>query len=228
MKKILSLLGFIALIGFGCSKSGVKPTPEPPKPEPTLTDLKATPETSWYSGQASLTWSATNATSFKITGPNGEIVTVGSTSYTANNVLPNQNYTITAIGSSTSVTKTIAIQAYTEKTTNLCKEKYWVNTSLQSVSEDSLNYPSAYKVQPLISGKYYFFPNGQAQYIAESSTVIHPLPNWTFTTGELGINRGPDNTWLIDTLSATKHVEHRVNTASNGKQVRSIAVWQAY
>jgi hypothetical protein len=226
MKQILTLVGFITLIGLGCSDSA-KTVVEPTKPDPTLTDLKATPETSWYSGQANITWSATNASLFKVTGPTGETVTVTGTTYTANNVLPNQNYMITAVGSSTSVTKTIAVQAYSEKKTNYCKEKYWINIYSRTYQVDN---PSNYIDPPLITGKHYYTANGGGQVVVPSGpgAGTYPVQPWSFIDNETKINKGPSNIWTIDTLTALRHVEWKENVASDGKTWRHVLIWESH
>lgn len=159
MKKTSSLgVAILLLIFFiSCKKEG---TTVPVVPGVVFTSLKANPGTAWYNSSVTISGSATNTSSFsilseKFNGSSFNWETPKLTTPTIFNVL--------GIGPGGSVTKSIAVDVYSQDTSALCRHGSFRQVSnIWYALADSLN-PSAWHDNTLDPNIYTFLPNGGAQ-----------------------------------------------------------------
>jgi len=222
------LLCFLLIsIAYGCKKSD---NAIPLKPLPTIS-WSISPndpqrgDTAWYNGTKTINYVTSNATSVLI---NGIPITGTSGSFQTSLLTSATSFTATVSGPGGTQVSTLTVPVYSEKTTNLCKEKYWENIYIRAYGLDN---PSNYLEPPLVTGKHYYEPNGTGKVIIPNGAGAGTYPmssRWYFVDNETKMYKGPDNTWVIDSLLPNRHVEHKDNIGLDGKTYRTLFIWQSY
>lgn len=212
MKKILFLIvvAGMAMI-ISCSK-GSSPTPPPP-PTPTL-NVSVSPETAWYSGTSTISWSSTNTDSVRVNG-----VKVNGNSFVTPSLTAPATYTITAFGPASSVTKTVTVSVWSQNMTLISNYGNWKNIySVSYKQADSLN-PALYNYFLIDSSNcttsqyntntFYYL----SSFLGFGGQIIQGCGNpvvtgnftWDWQNNETQISYGigPSVNWNVDTLNSS-------------------------
>ena len=197
---------------ISCSK-GSSPTLLPPPPTPTL-NVSVSPETVWYTGTATISWSTTNIDSVRVNG-----VKVTGNSFVTPSLTAPATYTITAFGSGASITKTVRVSVWSQNMTLISNYGNWKNIySVSYKQADSLN-PALYHYLPIdsVNCKSFQYLTNTFFYLGSflgfGGQIIQGCGNpailqkfsWDWGNNETQISYGigPSLNWNVDTLNTS-------------------------
>jgi hypothetical protein len=210
LKKILFLIivAGMAMI-ISCSK-GSPSTPPPPKP--TL-NVSVSPETAWYSGISTISWTSTNTDSVRVNG-----VKVNSYFFVTPSLTAAATYTITAFGRGDSVTNTVHVSVWSQKTTLISNYGNWKNIYIVSYKQADSLHPDLYNYFPIDSVNcksfnyltnttfYLGLSNFKGQVIQGCGNAVvidNFLWNWQNNETQIYYGIGPSLNWNVDTLNSS-------------------------